>query len=574
MAAGVGAIGLLEVIEDPRLGLGAEADAGILDREADPGGGRVGPVDGDADLAGVGELHRVGHQVRQDLAQPGGVARHRALDPGAHVDGEAQALAPSLQQEGGGGGADGASEVEGLDQHVDLAGLQPRQVHDVREQRLERDAGAADGLDHLTLALVQRGMGEDVGDAEDAVQRRAQLVADGGEELALGAVGGLCGVTGLGKHLVGPVEIGDVHHHGHKAAVAGAPSLGANPALAVLVLVGAQPVPRRHTRLDPGRCVAEGFWMSPGVDVLLEQLAERHSRTQGSGRVDQLGVTAVPDGDAVVGIEICDALGHRFDGVLQVGDGGLAAPALQHHQAASQEEDQRGRAGHSAGQGSVGEEVRRHGEARIGNQRHRAHGGEVQAADGDGVEAAGQDDGFQRSAGHGDRCGAKAGADDQGGDDITLVPDQPGGWVVGRHAREVHQTDAEAGDHACRGHPQLAADDGGEAEAEAGAQDRQQERAQGAPEVVAALHHRCVGQHGDEVGGPDAGAGGQGGEHQPGQPFAERTADSLGIEPERRKRGGDAGERRNQDQPQVMLTSDARQHLEHDTCSPRGDGIR
>ena len=56
---------------------------------------------------------------------------------------------------------------------------------------------SADDLDHLEVALLggEVGVERQVGHADDAVHRRANLVAHVGEELALGAVGGFAAAS-------------------------------------------------------------------------------------------------------------------------------------------------------------------------------------------------------------------------------------------------------------------------------------------------------------------------------------------------------------------------------------------
>ena len=71
---GAGAVGLLELLEDPLLvGLG-DPGAGVGHRDDE---GAVGDPRLDRDLAGLGELDRVAHQVQQHLGDPPLVAPAR-----------------------------------------------------------------------------------------------------------------------------------------------------------------------------------------------------------------------------------------------------------------------------------------------------------------------------------------------------------------------------------------------------------------------------------------------------------------------------------------------------------------
>ena len=77
------------------------------------------------------------------------------------------------------------SKVDRLDGHA--AGLDPGDLQDVADHLEQGLAGAAHGAHHVLLLAAQRAAAQQVGHADDGVQRRAQLVAHGREEPALGA---------------------------------------------------------------------------------------------------------------------------------------------------------------------------------------------------------------------------------------------------------------------------------------------------------------------------------------------------------------------------------------------------
>lgn len=110
-AAG-GAIGLLEGTEDVLQVLVRDADAGVAAPEgrggaaAADGVGQVGggPVDGfdpQLDMACLGELHRVGEQAAEYLAQPGLVGDQFGRDPRGRDDPELQSFVGAQGAEGG-----------------------------------------------------------------------------------------------------------------------------------------------------------------------------------------------------------------------------------------------------------------------------------------------------------------------------------------------------------------------------------------------------------------------------------------------------------------------------------------
>ena len=93
---------LVEFAEDMGLHLGRDADAGIFHRDPQRQSrfrGRSGGGDGDADMAALGELHRVSDQVEQDLPQTPAIA-HQPVRPW-HVDIELEGKVPALQPRGG-----------------------------------------------------------------------------------------------------------------------------------------------------------------------------------------------------------------------------------------------------------------------------------------------------------------------------------------------------------------------------------------------------------------------------------------------------------------------------------------
>ncbi len=132
----------------------------------------------------------------------------------------------------------------------------------------------------------------------------------------------------------------------------------------------------------------------------------------------------------------------------------------------------------------------------------------------------------------------------------------------------MHQGDAAAEDHAGAQSPSGGALFGGQGEGHAGAEDREQEGGDRAGQLIAAPHRRVVGQQGDEVGGPDTDAGDQRRQHDAQQPCALGASLGVGEKSEGGQGGSDADARRDQNEAQVMLTHNAREHFEHVTQLP------
>ena len=202
---------LLELAEDPFLLLGRDADPRVLDVELELG---LPHRRADSHPAFLGrELERVGDQVEQQLPDQPGVrpeaqARLRLVD---QLDPLVERHSPHRVEHLG----DGVAEVHGLQDHLHPPRLDLGQVEDVVDQAEQVLAAAVDRLQELlscqrveaAVAVVDQQLAE----AEDGVQRCAQLVAHVGQELALDAARVLELEVGL---LKAGEELADVHAGG------------------------------------------------------------------------------------------------------------------------------------------------------------------------------------------------------------------------------------------------------------------------------------------------------------------------------------------------------------------------
>jgi hypothetical protein len=172
-------------------------------------------LDDHPDAAGLGELHRVAGEVDEDLAQPIRVAddarRHLRGDEGRDLD----ALALGFGRKELDHALDHGPDVEGLGQEVDPAGLDLREVEDLVDEREERLPRGLHGADIGRLLGSGRGVEEEPGHAEDAVQRRAELVADGREEARFRLARRLGLGAGLVQGALGSDPFGDVAAGAH-----------------------------------------------------------------------------------------------------------------------------------------------------------------------------------------------------------------------------------------------------------------------------------------------------------------------------------------------------------------------
>jgi hypothetical protein len=183
-------VDLAERLEQQVHPVGRDADAGVADfdrgspRRAASRRGRH-RVDGEHDLAAVGELDRVREQVEDDLAEPALVAEDRLGQAVAQRVGQLDALPRRGRGHDVEGALDRGPERERLGLEVDLARLDLREVEDVVDDREQRVAARPDRLGEVALLRVELGLEQEPAHADDRVHRRPDLVAHRRQERAL-----------------------------------------------------------------------------------------------------------------------------------------------------------------------------------------------------------------------------------------------------------------------------------------------------------------------------------------------------------------------------------------------------
>ena len=194
--------------------VGRDADAGVADGEVQRAPRRrlrLRSSTCDDDLALLGELDGVADQVDEDLPQPAGVADQRVGHVGRRRGRPAPApsawrrrasvcmVSPRLSRRSKSIGSSSSLPASILEKS--------------RMSLITVSSASADVLTMLqVLALLggEVGVERQLGHAEDAVHRRADLVAHVGQELALGPAGRLGRFLGLLQLLLGPLALGDV----------------------------------------------------------------------------------------------------------------------------------------------------------------------------------------------------------------------------------------------------------------------------------------------------------------------------------------------------------------------------
>ena len=242
-----------------------DADAVVLDGDGDV---VAAHAPAHRDLAAVGrELHRIGQEIEHDLLERAAIGREadRRARSRATRRGSFRSRVPRPRARH----PRGAVEVDRLEIEADAAGLDLRHVENVVDD-VEQIAAALADVAAIFECTCPRRAGRtcrfhDLGEADDGVERRAQLVAHIGEELRLGLVrflgarlflgvflrevGELLGLAlqrllrfaqvvdrrhlpllALDQLLLVQFELGDVGADGDVAAVLGAPFADMHPA--------------------------------------------------------------------------------------------------------------------------------------------------------------------------------------------------------------------------------------------------------------------------------------------------------------------------------------------------------
>ena len=197
----------LEALEDPVLVGFRDAHAGIGDRQLDA----ILPApcaDGHASTL-RGEFDRVRQQIEQGLLQPqlvgglapdiGGAIEHQ-LDSAVARPLESE-IVNALEQR---------MEIHLFEVEAQVAGLDGGQVEDVVDQGMQALRGLDDGLAVFQLPFVELAevlVFEDLGETDDGVERRAELIGHVGDELRLQPVGGLQRFVAFPQGLLHPGRI-------------------------------------------------------------------------------------------------------------------------------------------------------------------------------------------------------------------------------------------------------------------------------------------------------------------------------------------------------------------------------
>jgi hypothetical protein len=213
--AGDGAISLSERLEDLVECVGMDAHAGVADGGDDAVS--IGKGSERNRTPGRGKLEGVAEKIGQDLGKTDAIAFNPEGMRGA-FEGKAKGLGLGLRVEELGNVSNQDVEVEGLELHFHFAMLNAGHVQQIVDEPGFQFDVAADDIELFAEVGIETGIiTEQGGSDEDGVQRRAELMAEDGDEIVLGGVGILgdsaCllgGVHGGGEVALGAFSVGDV----------------------------------------------------------------------------------------------------------------------------------------------------------------------------------------------------------------------------------------------------------------------------------------------------------------------------------------------------------------------------
>ena len=151
----------------------------------------------------TGELHRVANQVHQHLTQAVPISHQLARDVRRHVDDQRHALDLGADDEDIGHAFHQLAQIEGARAQEDLIRFDPRRVQQVADQHRQRLGVAVHRFGEFPLLVIEPGFEQQFAHPRHRVERRADLVADGGEKPGLGLTGR---IRGLRRLLERPLE--------------------------------------------------------------------------------------------------------------------------------------------------------------------------------------------------------------------------------------------------------------------------------------------------------------------------------------------------------------------------------
>ncbi len=223
MLTRVRTIDLGEALEQPARVIGRHADASVSDLEPQAPARLLLIADRNGDAALVRKLDGVAQQIQQHLPKPAAVGAHGRRQGAAQFGAQVQPLLAGVGQDQVDRILQKRLKVEGVWIQLDLSGVQPGEVQHVIDDRQQGLAAHDDAADIAARLLRQPIHAlQKAGEANDAGQGRADLVAHIGDELGLGDIGGVGGHPLAPQFVLHLLALGDIPQHGDDADHRGA----------------------------------------------------------------------------------------------------------------------------------------------------------------------------------------------------------------------------------------------------------------------------------------------------------------------------------------------------------------
>ncbi len=216
-----GGVGLGERVKNAGLVLAGNAHAAVLHLQSQAlrrsrAGGEHARGDRDAPAARR-ELQRVGQQVAQHLAQPPRVALHALGQIGCQQQAPAQRFGMRLLAVKRTHFLQGVAQQEVHVFHGQLARFDARKVQHIVEQVQQGVGRLVHQVEPACLFGVERGVDQQARQTDQGVERGAHLMADVGQELALGPAGLLGQLAGAHARFFHPLALANVRVCAHEA---------------------------------------------------------------------------------------------------------------------------------------------------------------------------------------------------------------------------------------------------------------------------------------------------------------------------------------------------------------------
>ena len=175
-------------MEDGFQMIGRDADAGVRDRQLEPGTACTWR-DAYADRTVRRELYRIAHQIERDLPQAKAVADHPFRKVVGNIQFQCDLLFPGYGFHQPHHAGQLVAHVHRFLRHAHQPGLDLRYVEDVVEQLHHAASGFVDQAHVIRLPVAQIGLFQQLGEAKQAVHRRANVVAHVRQERGFGRGG-------------------------------------------------------------------------------------------------------------------------------------------------------------------------------------------------------------------------------------------------------------------------------------------------------------------------------------------------------------------------------------------------